>query len=60
MNSTNTFNTGKDISLISEENRNSLDENEYLYSVPGLAESIIKASKEDPETMEVYNPDKEW
>ena len=46
--------------LMSEEDYNALQETIYLYSVPGLAESILDADKQDPKKMKKYDPDEEW
>lgn len=46
--------------LMSEEDYNALQETIYLYSVPGLVESILDAEKEDPKKMKKYNPLEEW
>ncbi|MBQ6736930.1 MAG: type II toxin-antitoxin system Phd/YefM family antitoxin, partial [Synergistaceae bacterium] len=37
---------GKNAVLISEEDWNSLQETMYLYSIPGMVESILEAEKE--------------
>ena len=46
--------------LISEEDYNALQETIYLYSVPGLVESILDADKQDPNKMKKYNPTEKW
>ena len=46
--------------LMSEEDYNALQETIYLYSVPGLVESILDADKQDPNKMKEYNPTEEW
>ena len=46
--------------LMSEEDYNALQETIYLYSVPGLVESILDADKQDPKKMKKYNPSEEW
>lgn len=46
--------------LMSEEDYNALQETIYLYSVPGLVESILDADKQDPNKMKKYNPTEEW
>ena len=51
---------GKNAVIMSEDDYNSIRETVYLYSVPGLVKSIIKASKEDRKKMKKYNPDEEF
>ena len=46
--------------LMSEEDYNALQETIYLYSIPGLVESILDADKQDPKKMKKYNPKEEW
>ena len=46
--------------LMSEEDYHALQETIYLYSVPGLVESILDADKQDPKKMKKYNPSEEW
>ena len=46
--------------LMSEEDYNALQETIYLYSVPGLVESILDADKQDSKKMKKYNPKEEW
>ena len=46
--------------LMSEEDYNALQETIYLYSVPGLVESILEADKQNPKKMKKYNPSEEW
>ena len=46
--------------LMSEEDYNALQETIYLYSVPGLVESILDADKQDSKKMKKYNPTEEW
>lgn len=51
---------GDNAVLISESDWRDIEETIYLNSIPGLAESIISASKEDSENMAIYNRDEEW
>ena len=46
--------------LMSEDDYNDLQETIYLYSVPGLVESILEADKQDKKKMKKYNPTEEW
>jgi len=46
--------------LISEEKWNSLQETMYLYSIPGLVESILEADKEPLSECTPYDPNEEW
>ena len=46
--------------LMSEEDYNALQETIYLYSVPGLVESILDADKQDSKKMKKYNSTEEW
>lgn len=46
--------------LMSEDDYNAIQETMYLYSIPGLVKSILKADKEDPKKMKKYNPKEEW
>ena len=45
---------GKNAVIMSEDDYNAIRETVYLYSVPGLVKSIIKASKEDRKKMKKY------
>ncbi|MBR1487076.1 MAG: type II toxin-antitoxin system Phd/YefM family antitoxin [Synergistaceae bacterium] len=45
----------KNTVLISEEEFNSLRETLYLYSIPGMVESILNADDFEP-----YDPNEEW
>lgn len=51
---------GKNAVLISEEDWNSLQETMYLYSIPGMVESILEAEKEPLSEYTPYNPDEKW
>ena len=51
---------GDNAVLISEEDYNALQETIYLYSIPGLVESILDADKQDSKKMKKYNPTEEW
>ena len=53
-----TNNRGKNGVLISD--WNAIQETLYLNSIPGMAESILKAGKEPLEECSIYNPDEEW
>ena len=53
-------NEGKNAVLVSEDDWNSLQETLYLYSVPGLVESIIEARKEPLSECKTYDPNEEW
>lgn len=46
--------------LISEERWRSLQETMYLYSIPGLVESILEADKEPLSECTPYDPNEEW
>ena len=51
---------GKNAVLVSEEEWNSLQETMYLYSIPGMVESI-KAAREEPlSEYTPYDPNEEW
>ena len=50
----------KNAVLVSEENWNSLQETMYLYSIPGLVESILEADKEPLSECTPYDPNEEW
>ena len=51
---------GKNAVLISEEEWDSIQETMYLYSIPGMVESIIEARKEPLSECKTYDPDEEW
>ena len=51
---------GKNAVLVSEEDWNSMQETLYLYSIPGMVESIIEAGNEPLSECSVYDPDEEW
>ena len=53
-------NKGKNAVLISEDEWNSISETLYLYSIPGLVDSIIDSSKEPKDTRTKYVPGEEW
>ena len=60
-NETITVNTKKgNAVIISEEEFNSMLENIYLVSQPGLLEKIKKGEKEDIDSMTTYDPNEEW
>ena len=50
----------KNAVLISEEDWNSLRETLYLYSIPGMVESILEANKEPLSECTLYDPNEEW
>ena len=51
---------GDNAVLISESDWRDIEETIYLNSIPGLADSIISASKEDSENMPVYDRNEKW
>ncbi len=51
---------GKNAVLVSEEDWNSMQETLYLYSIPGMVESIINARMEPLSECKVYDPNEEW
>lgn len=51
---------GDNAVLISESDWRDIEETIYLNSIPGLAESIISASKEDSKDMLIFNEDEDW
>lgn len=51
---------GKSAVLISEEDWSSMNETMYLYSIPGMVESIIEAGKEPLSEYTPYDPNEEW
>ena len=53
-----TNNRGKNAVLISEDDWNALQETIYLYSIPGMVESILE--EEPIEQMKKYDPNEEW
>lgn len=55
-----TNNRGKNGVLISEDDWNAIQETLYLNSIPGMAESIIKAGKEPLEECAIYDAGEEW
>ncbi|MBR0035240.1 MAG: type II toxin-antitoxin system Phd/YefM family antitoxin [Synergistaceae bacterium] len=52
--------SGKNAVLVSEDDWNSIQETMYLYSIPGMVESIIEAGKEPLSECRIYDPDEEW
>ena len=50
----------KNVVLISEEELNSLRETLYLYSIPGMVESILEGDKEPLSECTTYDPNEEW
>lgn len=55
-----TNNRGKNGVLMSEDDWKAIQETLYLNSIPGMAESIIKAGNEPSEEGSIYDPDEEW
>jgi len=53
-------NRGKNAVLVSEDYWRGIQETLYLYSVPGLVESILESKNEGPEKGIVYNEDEFW
>ncbi|MDD4188180.1 MAG: type II toxin-antitoxin system Phd/YefM family antitoxin [Bacilli bacterium] len=53
-------NKGKNAVLISEDEWNNISETLYLYSIPGLVESVIDSSKESKETRTKYVKGEKW
>ena len=51
---------GKNAVLVSEEDWNSMQETLYLYSIPGMVESIIKARQEPLSEYTPYDPNEKW
>lgn len=52
--------SGKNAVLVSEEDWNSMQETLYLYSIPGMVESIIEAGLEPLSEYTPYDPNEEW
>lgn len=52
--------SGEDAVLLSEDDWNSIQETLYLHSVPGLAESIIRAGQEALSEYTAYAHGEEW
>lgn len=53
-------NDGRNAVLVSEEDWNSMHETLYLYSIPGMVESIKAARMEPLSECRTYDPDEEW
>lgn len=51
---------GKNAVLVSEQEWDSIQETMYLYSIPGLVESILEGRKEPLSECKTYDPDEEW
>ena len=51
---------GKNAILLSEDEWNSMQETVYLYSIPGMVESIIEAKFEPLSKCRPYDPNEEW
>ena len=54
---------GKNAVLISEDDWNSINETLYLYSIPGMVESILESKKEsdeNPDSLTVYDKETFW
>lgn len=52
--------TGKNMVMLSEEDWNSIQETLYLYSIPGMVESILEGKAEPLEDGKIYDPNEEW
>lgn len=52
--------SGENAVLVSEDEWNSMQETLYLYSIPGMVESIKAAEREPLSECRVYNPNEEW
>ena len=52
--------TGNNMVMISESDWNSIQETLYLYSIPGMVESILAGRDEPLEGRKVYDPNEEW
>ena len=52
--------SGKNAVLVSEEDWNSIQETMYLYSIPGMVESILEARQEPLSECRIYDPNEEW
>ena len=52
--------SGKNAVLVSEDDWNSIKETMYLYSIPGMVESILEASKEPLSEYTPFDPNEEW
>ena len=52
--------SGKNAVLLSEDDWNSIQETLYLHSIPGMAESIIKAGQESLSEYTAYDSGEEW
>ena len=52
--------TGNNIVIISEHDWNAIKETLFLNSIPGMAESIIAASKEPLDEASKYQEDEAW
>ena len=52
--------SGKNAVLVSEDNWKSLQETLYLYSIPGMVDSIVEAGKEPLSEYSPYEPNEEW
>ena len=55
-----TKNKGQNAVLISESDWKSIEETLYLMAIPGMAESIIEASKEPLSEGQIYDLEEEW
>ena len=52
--------SGKNAVLVSEDNWKSLQETLYLYSIPGMVDSIVEAGKEPLSEYSPYESNEEW
>ena len=53
-------NKGKNAVLVSEDDWNGINETLYLYSVPGLVDSILESKNEPKESRVEYKAGEEW
>jgi len=53
-------NTGKNMVILSEEDWNGIKETLYLYSIPGMVDSIVEAKNAPQSEYEEYDPNEEW
>lgn len=51
---------GENAVLLSQDEWNSIQETLYLYSVPGIVDSVIEADREPLSEYTDYKPDEEW
>ena len=51
---------GKNAVLLSEDDWGAIQETLYLNSIPGMAESIVRAGEEPSSKCTTYSPGEEW